>query len=63
MRAVIFDLWETLIDWDHEANVRMHRPGRASGSASSFRERWSDDRARYTEPGAHGARRSVGSSG
>jgi putative hydrolase of the HAD superfamily len=46
---VIFDLWETLIDWDHEANVRMLR--RVSERVGfDFHPRWSDNRARYVEP-------------
>jgi putative hydrolase of the HAD superfamily len=49
VRAVIFDLWETLIDWDHEANVRMlSRVSERVGF--DFHPRWSGNRARYTEP-------------
>ena len=39
MRAVIFDLWETLIDWDQEAAARMvDRIDALAGPG--FRERW-----------------------
>jgi putative hydrolase of the HAD superfamily len=46
---VIFDLWETLIDWDVEANARMHtlvheRVG------FDFHERWNAAHERYTTP-------------
>ena len=49
MRAVIFDLWETLIDWDEAAAAEMNarideltEPG--------FRERWYAAPHRYTVP-------------
>jgi len=47
--AVVFDLWETLIDWDHDANARMHSRVRER-VGFDFRERWNLDRDRYTQP-------------
>ena len=47
-RAVIFDLWETLIDWDREANAAM--VAAVSEHAPEFRDRWSRSRNRYTAP-------------
>jgi len=46
---VIFDLWETLIDWNHEANARMHAQVRAR-VGFDFRERWNEATERYTTP-------------
>jgi putative hydrolase of the HAD superfamily len=46
---VIFDLWETLIDWDHEANARMHRQVRER-VGFDFHERWNSLAERYTLP-------------
>ena len=49
MRAVIFDLWETLIDWDLEAARRMNeRIDARVGFA--LRERWYAAPNRYTAP-------------
>jgi putative hydrolase of the HAD superfamily len=49
MRAVIFDLWETLIDWDQDAAARMvERIDALSGPG--FRERWYASPNRYTAP-------------
>jgi len=48
-RAVIFDLWETLIDWDHEANALMHSRVRER-VGFDFHERWNLARDRYTVP-------------
>jgi putative hydrolase of the HAD superfamily len=48
-KAVIFDLWETLIDWDHEANARMHSRVRER-VGFDFHERWNLARERYTAP-------------
>jgi putative hydrolase of the HAD superfamily len=49
MRAVIFDLWETLIDWDHAANARMHaRLQERLGF--DFHDRWDRVGTRYTVP-------------
>jgi putative hydrolase of the HAD superfamily len=46
---VIFDLWETLIDWSHDANARMHaRVQERVGF--DFRERWNLASQRYTVP-------------
>ena len=47
-RAVIFDLWETLIDWDREAAAAM--VAAVSEHAPEFAERWSRSRNRYTAP-------------
>ncbi len=49
MRAVIFDLWETLIDWDHDANARMHTRVRER-VGFDFHERWNQASERYTVP-------------
>jgi putative hydrolase of the HAD superfamily len=49
IRGVIFDLWETLIDWSHEANTRMHARVRER-VGFDFRERWSLATHRYTAP-------------
>jgi putative hydrolase of the HAD superfamily len=49
MRAVIFDLWETLIDWDEAAARRMsERIDELAGPG--FRERWYAAPNRYTAP-------------
>jgi putative hydrolase of the HAD superfamily len=49
VKAVIFDLWETLIDWDPDANaVMMTRIRDRVGFA--FDERWAAARQRYTVP-------------
>ena len=49
VKAVVFDLWETLIDWDHEANTLMHERLRAR-LGFDFYSRWNDARERYTKP-------------
>jgi putative hydrolase of the HAD superfamily len=46
---VIFDLWETLIDWVPEANARMHAQVRER-VGFDFQERWSRAKERYTAP-------------
>jgi len=49
VRAVIFDLWETLIDWDEAAARRMaERIDELAGTG--FRERWYASPNRYTAP-------------
>jgi putative hydrolase of the HAD superfamily len=49
MRAVIFDLWETLIDWDEQAAARMvDRIDELAGPG--FRDRWYRSPNRYTAP-------------
>jgi len=49
MRAVIFDLWETLIDWNHDANALMHaRVQERVGF--DFHERWNRANERYIVP-------------
>jgi putative hydrolase of the HAD superfamily len=49
VRAVIFDLWETLIDWDREAAADM--VARVSAIAGGgFGERWGSSSNRYTAP-------------
>jgi putative hydrolase of the HAD superfamily len=47
-RAVIFDLWETLIDWDREAAAAM--VAAVSERAPEFAERWPRSTNRYTAP-------------
>jgi putative hydrolase of the HAD superfamily len=47
-RAVIFDLWETLIDWDRVAAAEM--VAAVSAHAPEFAERWPRSRNRYTAP-------------
>jgi putative hydrolase of the HAD superfamily len=49
VRGVIFDLWETLIDWNHEANARMHALVRER-VGFDFHERWNRATDRYTAP-------------
>jgi putative hydrolase of the HAD superfamily len=49
VRAVIFDLWETLIDWDQEAAARMVERIDAIAGAG-FRDRWYRAPNRYTAP-------------
>jgi putative hydrolase of the HAD superfamily len=46
---VIFDLWETLIDWDREANAALNER-LAELAGEEFRERWSASRSKYTRP-------------
>ena len=48
-RAVIFDLWETLIDWDPEAARRMN-DRIDSRVGFGFRDRWYAAPDRYTAP-------------
>ena len=49
MRAVIFDLWETLIDWDRAAAALMvERISALVGDG--FGERWSRSQNRYVAP-------------
>jgi putative hydrolase of the HAD superfamily len=50
VRAVIFDLWETLIDWDREAAEQMLVAVTALVGDDEFAERWDRDRTRYTKP-------------
>jgi putative hydrolase of the HAD superfamily len=50
MRAVIFDLWETLIDWDREAAAQMLAEVTAVVADEGFGERWDRARSRYTTP-------------
>jgi putative hydrolase of the HAD superfamily len=47
-RAVIFDLWETLIDWDQEAAAAM--VAAVVERAPEFAERWPRSQNRYTGP-------------
>jgi putative hydrolase of the HAD superfamily len=46
---VIFDLWETLIDWDADANEHMHALVRER-VGFDFHERWNRAADRYTVP-------------
>lgn len=49
IRAVIFDLWETLIDWDQDAAAEMvERVTELAGA--HFPERWSSSQSRYVGP-------------
>jgi putative hydrolase of the HAD superfamily len=49
VRAVIFDLWETLIDWDRDAAARMLRE--VDGLVGNgFAERWDASNLRYVAP-------------
>ena len=48
-RAVIFDLWETLIDWDQEAAARMVDKIDAL-AGPGFRDRWYARPNRYLAP-------------
>jgi len=49
LRAVIFDLWETLIDWDADAAAAM--VGRVSELAGGdFTDRWNRSQTRYVGP-------------
>jgi putative hydrolase of the HAD superfamily len=48
-KAVIFDLWETLIDWDREEAARMlHEVDALVGNG--FAERWDRTNRRYVAP-------------
>jgi len=49
VRAVIFDLWETLIDWDREAAAKMVDAISAL-VGDGFGERWSRSQNRYVAP-------------
>ena len=48
-KAIVFDLWETLIDWDADANAEMYRLVE-SLVGNNLRERWYGSRARYHGP-------------
>ncbi|HEX5450086.1 MAG TPA: HAD family hydrolase [Gaiellaceae bacterium] len=47
--AVVFDLWETLIDWDRDANAELNQQ-LAAIAGETFRERWGDSKAKYNGP-------------
>jgi len=48
-RAVVFDLWETLIDWDPEGAARMvAQVGSVAGDG--FVDRWNASKTRYVAP-------------
>jgi NitT/TauT family transport system permease protein len=49
VRAVIFDLWETLIDWDKRAAEEMLARLRML-AGDDFHARWSSSQTRYTAP-------------
>ena len=49
VRAVIFDLWETLIDWDREAATALGDEVDAL-VGGDFGERWSRSTTRYNAP-------------
>ena len=48
-KAVIFDLWETLIDWDRESAARMLQEVDAL-VGNGFAERWDTSNLRYVAP-------------
>jgi putative hydrolase of the HAD superfamily len=48
-RAVVFDLWETLIDWDRESAARMLREVDEL-VGNGFAERWNSSNTRYVAP-------------
>ena len=49
VRAVVFDLWETLIDWDQDlARVMQRRMAELVGG--DFHDRWNAYRDRYNQP-------------
>lgn len=53
IRAVIFDLWETLVDWDHARAARMfdEMATRVGITTEEFRSRWDTrDNPRYIAP-------------
>jgi putative hydrolase of the HAD superfamily len=49
VKAVVFDLWETLIDWDKEASAQLNTDLEAL-VGEAFRERWSGSTAKYNGP-------------
>jgi putative hydrolase of the HAD superfamily len=49
VKAVIFDLWETLIDWDREASAQLSVDLEAI-VGTDFRERWNGSKAKYNGP-------------
>ena len=49
VKAVIFDLWETLIDWDRESAARMLREVDEM-VGNGFAERWDRSHRRYVAP-------------
>jgi putative hydrolase of the HAD superfamily len=49
VKAVIFDLWETLIDWDRDANAQLNVDIEAIVGGEFF-ERWSGSTAKYHGP-------------
>jgi putative hydrolase of the HAD superfamily len=62
MRAVIFDLWETLVDWDHEAAAVMLDAiaSRSGVTREEFHRRWdTSQNPRYVGP-IRDALRSIG---
>jgi len=49
LKAVVFDLWETLIDWDREGNAELNER-LAELAGAGFRETWGASRTRYVAP-------------
>ncbi len=49
VKAVVFDLWETLIDWDREATAQLN-VDLAAIVGGDFHERWSGSKAKYNGP-------------
>ena len=48
-RAIVFDLWETLIDWDRETAAQMLREVDEL-VGNGFAERWDSSNTRYVAP-------------
>jgi putative hydrolase of the HAD superfamily len=49
VKAVVFDLWETLIDWDREANAQLNDDLHAL-IGGEFKDRWAGSTAKYNGP-------------
>ncbi|HEV2593158.1 MAG TPA: HAD family hydrolase [Gaiellaceae bacterium] len=49
VKAVVFDLWETLIDWDRESTEKLNADLEAVVGAD-FRDRWQRSTAKYNGP-------------
>ena len=53
IKAVVFDLWETLVDWDRESATNMLQAvaGRSGLEPDEFHRRWdASDNPRYIGP-------------
>ncbi len=49
VKAVVFDLWETLIDWDRDANAQLNVDLHAI-VGGEFLDRWQGSTAKYNGP-------------